>query len=97
MERPYQVDVDRLDELVARLRGLSEFVGDDLDELERRIVALHESWTGRTAEAHARAHREWRAGADDVRDGLSTMQDVVGRAHTAFAGVAEVNARIFRR
>ncbi len=97
MTHRYEVNIDRLDDLVARLRGLHEFVGVDLDELERRIAALYESWAGVAADGHLAAHRRWRAGAAEVLDGLATMEDAVGRATAAYRDVTEVNSRMFRR
>ena len=93
----HRVDLDELENVIARLNGLAGFVHDRLDELDRRVGALHtSSWSGTAAAAHADAHREWSADAKEFNDGIAEMRDAAKNAHTNYDKAINTNRRIFR-
>jgi WXG100 family type VII secretion target len=95
MAETYHVDLDRLDDIVAQLRGLAEFLREHLTELDRRVAALHDDWHGTAAQAHADAHREWAAGAAEFADGVARMSRAAEHAHRRYLDAATANTRIF--
>ena len=97
MSSRYTVDLDRLDEVIARLAGFVGFVEEHLDELDRRIAGLPVSWTGRAADAHAEAHRDWVAGARDLREGLDAIRAAATRAHEEYTAAVSANLQMLGR
>ena len=97
MKTRYTVDLDHLDDVATRLRGVTEFIEGHLNELESRLAALHLTWTGTTAINHAEAHRKWELGARDVRDGLVGMQDALKLAREGYQSAIDANLRMLGR
>jgi len=93
MTGSFGVDLDQLDELVARLRGLVGFVQEHLGEFDRRAGKSLASWTGQTADAYAEAHREWAASARELNAGLDDMRSAAAQAHGAYTEAIEIVVR----
>ncbi|NEW37151.1 WXG100 family type VII secretion target, partial [Nocardia cyriacigeorgica] len=68
------MDLAELENITTRLQGLIGFVEDCLTQIDTRVAAVQSSWSGQAADAHATAHRDWLAGAQDMRDGLERMR-----------------------
>lgn len=97
MGQRFKVDLDHLDDVTTRMRGFAEFVEENLDELERRIADLHLTWSGPASARHAEAHREWDAGARDVREGFSAMEAAAKKAHESYSDAVSTNLRMLGR
>ncbi|MFI9508401.1 WXG100 family type VII secretion target [Nocardia sp. NPDC052566] len=93
----FEVDLDHLDQVTARIGGLVGFVTDSLTGLDTRISALHQEWTGATATAHDRAHREWVTGANEVREGVDAMRAAAHTAHQHYSTAIATNRAMFGR
>ncbi|QIS18745.1 WXG100 family type VII secretion target [Nocardia terpenica] len=93
----YQVDLEHLDTVTARIAGLQGFVQDTLAGLDVRIAAAHQNWTGEAATRHAEAHREWMAAASEVHEGIEAMRAAATAAHTAYSDVLATNLGILGR
>lgn len=89
----HRVDLDRLDTLVARLNGLAGYVHEHLEELDRRVAAIHSdgSWDGLAAKAHEQAHRQWADAAREFQQGVADMSSAAKTAHTAYHGAIDTN------
>ncbi|MFF0492771.1 WXG100 family type VII secretion target [Nocardia sp. NPDC004068] len=97
MNSEFTVNLEQLDRIVSRLSGLSGFVRDHLDELDRRVAALHSgSWESAAATAYAEAHREWVSAAGEFAEGVAAMSDVAARAHGRYSRAVEVNRRMLQ-
>ncbi|MFF0494035.1 WXG100 family type VII secretion target [Nocardia sp. NPDC004068] len=95
MSEAFDVDLDRLESVVARLSGLAGFVDDHLATLDRKVAAVHAgSWTGVAAEAHRTAHREWAAGAAEFVAGISEMSAAARQAHGHYSEAQDVNDKM---
>ncbi|MEU0875075.1 WXG100 family type VII secretion target [Nocardia brasiliensis] len=98
MTAEFSIDVDHLEQVVARLDGLVGSVSGNLDELVGRVSALMQSgeWTGAAAAAYAVTHEEWVAGARELVEGLAQMRQAAKTAHIAYTDAQEMNVRMAR-
>ncbi|WP_330228761.1 WXG100 family type VII secretion target [Nocardia sp. NBC_00508] len=94
MTAEFGVDLAHLDAVTARIGGLAGFAEDTFAGVNRRVDALHRTWTGDAAAKHAEAHRDWAEGAADVRDGIAAMRAAAVAAHTAYSDAITVNVQI---
>jgi WXG100 family type VII secretion target len=90
----FAVDLQHLDDVTSRIRGFTQFVTERLEELDRRAQAVGAAWTGRAGSSYTDAHREWLAGATDVRDGMHTLEEAARRAHQSYSDAVAVNVRM---
>ncbi|MBO0856124.1 MAG: WXG100 family type VII secretion target [Nocardia sp.] len=91
----FSVDLDHLDQTVARLSGLAGFVSDHLAEIERRVTALQAGgWDGLAARAYGDAHRDWASGAQEFVKGVEEMSEAARGAHTAYTRALGANHRM---
>ncbi|MFE7798667.1 WXG100 family type VII secretion target [Nocardia sp. NPDC057440] len=71
MSSRFSVDLEHLDEIVARLSGLAGFIGEHLDEIDDRVATLSDTgWEGVAAQAYAEAHTQWVTGAREFVEGV---------------------------
>lgn len=87
----FRVDLEQLDDVVARLGALVGFVEQHLDDLEARVAKLPTVWAGLAATAQAEAHRSWDEGARDLRDGIETMRAAAQKAREDYAAAVAAN------
>jgi WXG100 family type VII secretion target len=97
MTAAFGVDLNHLDNVTARIAGLQGFVEDTFTGVTQRVDALHRTWTGAAATAHAEAHRDWTEGAEDVRDGIAAMRAAASAAHTAYRDGIHTNLTMLER
>jgi len=93
----FSVNIDDLDQLVARLSGLAGFIEDHLDEIDEKVATLTGTgWEGIAAQAYSDAHRQWVTGAREFTDGVRTMSDAANRAHTRYSTAADINKQMLQ-
>ncbi|MBF6357179.1 WXG100 family type VII secretion target [Nocardia higoensis] len=90
----FSVDLDKLDELAARMRGYKAAVADRLTELEAKAREVEGVWVGTAAMAYREAHSEWVAGVIDMQDGLEILEVAVKTAHDSYTAAATQTLRI---
>lgn len=93
----YRVNLAELDNITARLQGLIGFVEQCLTQIESRVAVVQSTWSGEAADAHAAAHRDWLAGAQDMRDGLERMRTAARIAHDNYASASATNVAMLGR
>ncbi|WP_433729165.1 WXG100 family type VII secretion target [Nocardia sp. CA-129566] len=93
----YQVDLDQLDAVTARIGGLNDFIRESLREIDERMATMQENWSGKAADEQAEAHREWAAAAEKIRGGIEKMQAAARAAHTAYNDAIAANLRALGR
>jgi len=91
----FVADVDGLLRVVGRLARCGDELGDLLDELDRSVGALHDTWSGEAAEAHRVAHRTWTAGFREMQEALGLMRVAADVARDNYATAAEANSRMW--
>ncbi|QIS14335.1 hypothetical protein F5544_32490 [Nocardia arthritidis] len=94
MSSKFKVDLDQLDDIVARLKGLSEFVHEHVDQLEGEVNKLPGIWRGIGAGAYAGAHREWATGAREFAEGVADMSKAARDQHGRYGTAIETNRRM---
>lgn len=92
----FHVDLPLLDSTTRDLEKFEDFIDAKLADLDRVVEHLHVTWTGQAAAAHAQAHREWREGADRMRQGLLAMRTAARVAHHNYHGAATANQTMWR-
>ncbi|KAA8887981.1 WXG100 family type VII secretion target [Nocardia colli] len=98
MSSEFTVDLDHLDEVVAKLSGLAGFVGEHLVEIDDRVSTLTGTgWEGIAAQAYAEAHAQWIAGAREFVEGLQDMSDAAKAAHTRYMRAIDTNYKMFNQ
>ncbi|MEV0356862.1 WXG100 family type VII secretion target [Nocardia sp. NPDC050697] len=98
MGSEFSVDLDQLDQVVSRLNGLSGFLRDHLNELDKQVQALQAggAWESAAASAYADAHRAWRTAAGEFLDGVAVMRTAAEQAHGRYSRAVDVNLRMLR-
>jgi WXG100 family type VII secretion target len=90
----FSVDLDKLEDLAARMRTYKATVADRLSELEQKAKEMEGAWRGAAAVAYQEAHAEWLAGVTDMQDGILALEEAVKAAHTSYTSAAAENRRI---
>ncbi|MET9210492.1 MULTISPECIES: WXG100 family type VII secretion target [unclassified Nocardia] len=97
MGSEFSVDMDQLDQIVARLAGLAGFVADHLDDIDDQVAKLKgTSWEGLAADAYQVAHQQWVTGAREFAEGIRDMSDAAKAAHGRYTTAAEANKRMLQ-
>ncbi|MGQ4617304.1 WXG100 family type VII secretion target [Nocardia sp. R7R-8] len=90
----FSVDLDRLDNLAARIRGFAGLLADQLAAIDRKAKEVDAASTGAVMAAYREAHDEWLAGATDIQEGLTALEKAVRLAHEGYTGAVAENLRI---
>ncbi|WP_406281215.1 WXG100 family type VII secretion target [Nocardia sp. NBC_00881] len=98
MSSEFTVDLDHLDEIVAKLSGLAGFIGEHLDEIDDRVATLTGTgWEGAAAQAYAEAHTQWVTAAREFVEGVKDMSDAAKVAHTRYTRAVDTNYKMFNQ
>ncbi|MEU4314948.1 WXG100 family type VII secretion target [Nocardia sp. NPDC024068] len=93
----FRVDLDHLEDVTNRIRGLKEYAIDQLTALDAKVKSLGPAWSGDAALAYAEAHRTWSVSAGEVQEGLQALQDAATQARENYQGAMAVNVRMLGR
>ncbi|MFJ1459612.1 WXG100 family type VII secretion target [Nocardia wallacei] len=96
MSSEFSVNLDHLDDVVARLNGLVGFLRDHLDGLDQKVGSLHGAWESVAAQAYNDAHRDWATSAQEFVDGVAEMTDAARKAHGRYTRAIDLNQRMLR-
>ncbi|WP_324192414.1 WXG100 family type VII secretion target [Nocardia transvalensis] len=88
------MDLEKLENLAARIRGFAGFIADQLAVVDQKVKEVDGVWTGAAAVAYAEAHTEWMAGATDIREGFTALEAAVEHAHEGYTTAVAENLRI---
>lgn len=94
MNSEFAVDIERLDNLVARLANLAGYLTEQLDLIDDRVATLDGAWETLAADAYRDAHRLWSTGAREFTTGLADISDSARTAHTRYTTAAQVNKKM---
>ncbi|PXX66622.1 WXG100 family type VII secretion target [Nocardia tenerifensis] len=90
----FSVDLDKLEELAARMRAYKAAVADRLAQLEAKAKQVEGVWVGAAATAYSQAHSEWVAGVTDMQDGLAALESALKTAHESYTNAGTEARRI---
>ncbi|WP_067465654.1 WXG100 family type VII secretion target [Nocardia amamiensis] len=91
----FTVDVDHLDQIVARLSALAGFINDHLDDIDHKVAGLTGTgWESVAAQAYFEAHTKWATAAREFAEGVRDMSDAARKAHMKYINAAEVNKQM---
>lgn len=93
----FGVDLDVLDETVAEMERCGGALDVLLDEVSRRVAALHLTWAGAAALAQDGAQAEWEVGFRQMRDALASMRSAGRVAHGNYGDAAATNLRMWEQ
>ncbi|WP_445169201.1 WXG100 family type VII secretion target [Mycolicibacterium sp. Dal123E01] len=89
------MDLDRLANIVERMASYQSVVDAMLEEGDAVVANLHAQWEGVTSESHAAVHKQWKEGADMMRNALGQLRAAGTHAHTSYSGAVEANLKIW--
>ncbi|RBO96301.1 WXG100 family type VII secretion target [Nocardia puris] len=93
----FQVDLDHLDEVVARLSALASVIAEHLDTIDDKVATLAGTgWEGVAAQAYSDAHREWALGAREFAEGVRDISEAARKAHAGYVSAVEANLKMLR-
>jgi WXG100 family type VII secretion target len=91
----FVVDLEQLDEAVARMSAFERSIEEQLQTLDASIARLQSLWSGAAADAQLAAHREWLAGAQRMRAGLAQMRTAAATAHSNYGSAVQANVAMW--
>ncbi|QIS05243.1 WXG100 family type VII secretion target [Nocardia brasiliensis] len=95
MSSHFSVDLERLDQLVARLTGLSGFIHENLDGLDEKVAGLvGTGWESAAAQAYNDAHTQWARGAREFAEGVADMGRAARDAHSRYTRAVDLNHKM---
>ena len=89
----FSVDLDQLDQTVARLRRFERFLDDRLGEVDRRVRSVQAGWHGPAAQAQRAAQQDWVAAGGEMRAAMSAVGDAAATAHANYCAAVQANHR----
>jgi WXG100 family type VII secretion target len=89
------VDLEQLEDAVAKMEKFGSTVRDWLGEVDRHIAELHLVWSSEAATAQRVAHDKWVAGVNEMRDNLEELREVARTAHQNYSAAIETNTRMW--
>lgn len=87
----FAVDLDELLDVVDELARCGARLDGLLDQVEARVAALQQTWSGLAADAQAAAQAEWERGFRDMRAALAVMRGAADTAHGNYERAATAN------
>ena len=93
----FAVDLEELLDTIADMARSTTALDSLLSEVEARVGALHDVWSGRAATAQSAAQAEWETGFRSMRDALATMRAAAATAHENYADAAATNVRMWEQ
>lgn len=93
-EQAFSVDLDKLENLAARIRSFAGLLSDQLTAIEQKVKEVDAASAGAAITAYREAHDEWLAGATDIAEGLTALEEAVKLAHDGYTGAVAEGLRI---
>lgn len=91
----FTVDLDLMQDAVDSLTRCGTVCDQALDDVSRRVRALHSTWFGLTALAQADAQSQWEDGFEQMRAGLAEMRAAASTAHSNYTEAVDTNVRMW--
>jgi ESAT-6 family protein len=89
------VDLGALAELTERMQRFQDHLSATRDEVQRRITALHLSWTGDAAAAQAASSAQWASATAELQEALAALRSIGETARANYAAAVAANRRMW--
>src|SRR4051794_18910086 len=93
----YAVDLDELRATLASLASCQRDLVDLAADVDVAHQRLQSGWSGRSADAEATSHADWRDGCADMVTALAALRGVAVAADTHYSGAARANLELWRQ
>jgi len=93
----FTLDTGELDAVISDLEECEQALQQLLDDLEKQMAALHETWEGEAAEARRVAHGEWSAGMRAMRQTMVDLRTAARSAHGNYTNAARANVSMWEQ
>ncbi|MFR9772040.1 WXG100 family type VII secretion target [Nocardia sp. SC052] len=90
----FSVELEKLENLAARIRGFAGLLADQLAAIDQKVKEVDAASAGAAMVAYREAHDEWLAGATDIAEGLTALEEAVNLAHDGYTGAVAKGLRI---
>jgi WXG100 family type VII secretion target len=87
----YLVQTEELDAVIARMASYEQHLQEAIQNADKRVSAMHATWSGKAAEAHRAAHARWRADATAMHAALIKMRTIAATAHGNYTATIATN------
>jgi WXG100 family type VII secretion target len=87
----FSVDPQTLARSLADMDDFGRTAASLLEEIDSVVRALHITWEGEAAAAHAEAHRLWTHGAARMQEALMRLHSSGDQAHGNYTGAMDTN------
>lgn len=91
----FVVDLEKLDSVVSRLAAFEQTLERHIADVDARVQRVHQVWSGDAAAAHLAAHREWMAGARQMRTALTEITTAAATAHSNYSAALAANKQMW--
>lgn len=91
----YRINVHELARLIDQTADLEKKIEDRATAIDKRIAAMHITWTGAGATGHKQAHDARIAAVAEMREALKELRDKLRTAHDAYDWVGPTNHKMW--
>ncbi|MFE3988274.1 WXG100 family type VII secretion target [Nocardia tengchongensis] len=91
----YRTDLNEMRRLIDRATKIETTIEKRLDDIEKRVAALHIQWSGVAAEAHSAAHDRWIRATREMHQALTDLRTGTDRAHGVYTDVVATNRKMW--
>lgn len=91
MADSFSVDPEALIDAMHRMGEFAHHTESLVAEIDSLVAHLHQTWSGRTAAAHAEAHRHWQRGEAMMREALAQLKTAGTAAHHNYTHAMATN------
>ena len=92
-EDAYTVDLEALDSLISHMSQFTKATDTNVELIDAYVAKM--PWEGETEQAHKQWQARWRAGVEDLQEGLHTIREAAKTAHETYTSAIEANVKMW--
>ena len=89
----YKVDLEALDALITHMDQFTKGTDTNVELIDGYVATM--PWTGETERAHKTWQAQWRAGVEDLQEGLRKIREGAKTAHGNYSGAINANLKMW--
>ncbi|MFW0153264.1 WXG100 family type VII secretion target [Mycobacterium sp. smrl_JER01] len=90
------VDFGQLRTAVSQMEDFGYAMTECLADIEQTMAALRRSWQGAGSDVQQQAQQRWDDGAEQMREALSVLREVVDTAYANYTCAVGTNGRMWQ-